>query len=854
MGLKAGHQRGMGLGLASHSSEIPKYPRVSHSTWTGPASLIKFHSLKKSACGGHQDLLSCAGVTSMSCIQKLFVFMWIGLMIVVSVPSSGQYVRRPREVDDLHQSPGIDPRPVADDHQNEAIPDQADRVEIDADRLELDTERRILTGIGNVIITQHQDMLQADFVEYNMETQEARARGNIVMTRGGRTWEGEELSYNFRTREGDFGEFLLYREPFYLSSRESRQVSPTVIELRSARLTTCSGDQRQEFLLRARRATITDGHVLRARHVVAQLYGIPLFYTPYLKKDFDRDSNFQIVPGYSSRMGAFALTSYNFSLFPGFQSSTLFDYRTLRGFAGGQRFRWNMPESGVRGRFQAYYANDDRPIRTERQRETREGLVDNERYWIGFQHSQRFADRNLLLVDVNYVSDPFMLEDFFDREFRRRVQPENRVALSHRGEGFSAGLLMNFRLNDFYDNVNRLPELSLDIFRREVGLTGIFYESEHRGSNLERVFRDGSDRDDYDAVRADTFHTLLYPTRMAGFLTLIPRVSYRGTLYSAAPEVFRDVTIVPQFDEDGELLVDEDGLFLFDEEEEITVRDGGAQFRNVFEFGFDTSFKAFKLLNDHPNHLGTGLRHIAEPYARYTWVPEPNVRPDDLYQFDAIDRLDKRHDIRIGVRNKLQTRRSGRLTRNMRAIGDEWAALEEEEEDEMSPIGVHRVHDFIDLNTYTIYRLDPAEGQEDFDDFFFETRLRLTDWVHMDFDGAFDWYEGEVRVFNTRVRFYGDDRSSLGLEYRYNRDRRQTAQADLILFPGQRWSYWAYWRFDIEDGELEEQSYLIQRKFDCTVLGIGARGRLADGDETDWRVWAQVSLLALPRMELRLGR
>ncbi len=745
------------------------------------------------------------------------------------------------------------PATVASGRETQVAPEQQQgRVEIDADRLEFDSDRRIMTAIGNVLIQQGIDVLRADFVEFDMESQEARAQGNITMRRGDRTWEGEELSYNFRTRQGDFGEFLLFYDPFYVTARESRQVSPSLIELQSARVTTCSVDERQEFVVRARRATITDGHVLRARHAVAQLYGIPIFYTPFLKRDFNRDSNWQFVPGYSSRMGAFLLTSYNFSPIPGVQSSTLFDYRSKRGLAGGQRFRWDVPEQGMRGRFQAYYANDDRPIRSERQALIREGLVDSDRYWIGFQHSQRFAERNLLLADVNYVSDPFMLEDFFDREFRRNVQPANRAALTHRGDNFNAGILFNFRLNDFYENVNRLPELSLDIFRQEIGETGFFYESEHRGSNLERVFPEFAELEDYDSLRADTLHTILFPTRMAGFLNVIPRASYRGTWYSAAPQQTTITDIIPQFDEDGELILDEQGLFVFEEEVTTFFEDGGAEFRSLFEFGVDSSFKAFRVLNEYPNYLGTGLRHIVEPSARYTWVPEPNLRPDDLYQFDAIDRLDKRHDIRLGVRNKLQTRRQQGATRPMGSIGDEWTDTELEMMDQHARRG-QRVHDFLDVETFTFFRLDPEKGEEDFDDLFYNARLRLADWVNIDFDGAYDWYDNEMRLFNTRVRFFAQDRSSLGLEYRYNRDRRQTAQADLVLFPRGQWSYQAYWRFDLEEGDLEEQRYLVQRRFDCTVLGVGVRGRLTEGDDEEWRVWAHVALLALPRLELRLG-
>lgn len=756
-------------------------------------------------------------------------------------------------------APAQRPAPAEPAEEVETVPEPPeDRIDISADRLEFDADRQLMIGVGNVVVTQFGDELRADYIEVHTETREAKARGDVFFQRGDRIWEGEELAYNFRTREGDFGDFLLFTDPFYISARESQQVGRDVIHLRSARLTTCSGDQRQEFTLRARQATITDGSVLRARHVVAHLYGVPIFYTPYLKKDFERDSNVEIMPGYSSRMGPFVLTAYNWYPTPDVKASTQLDYRTKRGVGVGQRVRWRLPENNAQGRFQAYYINDDRPIRSESQRRTREGLVDSDRYWIGLRHGQAVGDRNYFMSDVNYVSDPFMLEDFFDREFRRGVQPENRVALIRRDNRYTAGLLFNFRLNDFFENVNRLPELSLDINRFELGTSGFYYESEHRGSYLERVFPEQGDREDYDSVRVDTLHQVLYPMRHFGFLSVVPSVAYRGTWYSSTPDPIVFIDVEPLFDEDGDPLVDEDGVVLFEETERVEISDGGAVFRSLFEFGIDTSFKAFRVINERPNYLGSGLRHIAEPYARYTLVPEPSEVPGDLYQFDRIDSLDERHEIRFGIRNKLQTRRTGgRPTQDARRILDDFdlSIDVEDEEEAMQQAGRRtRIHDFIDINMFTIFRIDPDEDENDFDDFFFDARLRLADWIHVDFDGAYDWYENEMRLFNTQLHLYARDRSRFSVEYRYNRDRRQTVQPEVVLFPRARWSYRAYWRYDIEESDLEEQSYMIQRRFDCTKLALGVRGRADGEDDTEWRAWAQVTLLAFPDSELRIGR
>jgi LPS-assembly protein len=721
------------------------------------------------------------------------------------------------------------------------------RVEVDADRLEYDADRRLLVGTGNVVILQFNDELRADYVEYHADTQDAVARGNVYFRRGQSEWRGEEVKYNFRSRTGDFGEFNLYEDPYYISARDSKRTAPNVIELRRARVTTCTADQRQEFYIRAGKATITDGSVLRAYNASVWLYGVPMFYVPYWKKDFSRRTHVDIMPGYSSKMGPFLLTGYRTYPTPNWRTSTHLDYRQKRGVGVGQTVRWRYPD--VRGRIHAYYADDDMPIRGEGQQRLREGLVDNDRYWLGFQHAQSLGERSSLIAELNYVSDPFVLEDFFDREFRRSVQPENRVALTHRGDNFTAGLLLKPRLNDFYEDVTRLPEASLDVSRVPLGETPLYYESEHRVSRLEKVFPEGADREAYDAFRLDTYHTVLYPTRQFGFLSVVPSIGYRGTWYSDTIGITDTTTnLVPQVDADGELVFDEAGRPVFDEETFTRSSGGGAVLRNLFEFKVETSYKAFKVLSDDQNYLGSGLRHVSEPYARYRWVPEPNVLPDELYQFDAVDQLNKQHDIRIGVRNKLQTRRTRSVIRDPQGLDIE---IERDE-----PVVQQRggIHDFIDIDTYTILRLDPREDQNDFDDFYFDARVRLTDWWSFDFDGRYDWYESELRQLNTKWSFFAPDRSRLSLEYRFDRDRREMAGAEIVLFPRRRWSYAASWRFDVEEGELEEHSYLIQRELDCTRLGIGVRGRVDEDGDTEWRAWAQVTLLAFPESEMTLGR
>jgi hypothetical protein len=54
-----------------------------------------------------------------------------------------------------------------------------------------------------------------------------------------------------------------------------------------------------------------------------------------------------------------------------------------------------------------------------------------------------------------------------------------------------------------------------------------------------------------------------------------------------------------------------------------------------------------------------GIRHVIEPYLNYTFIPKPTVDRDHLYFFDEIDRIEEQNFIRLGLRNRIETRRGG---------------------------------------------------------------------------------------------------------------------------------------------------------------------------------------------------
>jgi lipopolysaccharide assembly outer membrane protein LptD (OstA) len=347
----------------------------------------------------------------------------------------------------------------------------------------------------------------------------------------------------------------------------------------------------------------------------------------------------------------------------------------------------------------------------------------------------------------------------------------------------------------------------------------IYYENETTAARLERVFPKGSDNKDYAAVRIDSNHMLSHPGRYFGFLSLTPRAGWRGTYYSKTLSDPVSVTNVVTS-------VDETGLEVTETEVETLQDEEGGGLRNLFELGFETSFKAFKVLDEGENLWGDGLRHVFEPYARHTYVPEPNLTPVQLYRFDDIDGLDEAHHVRLGLRNKLQTRRAGR-----------------------------NVHDLIDADLNTLYRVSKREGENDFDTLNTLVRVRPDDGFQLEFDAQYDTYASEVREFNARLALIGEEQSRWDLEYRYRADERNLIISDVTLFPKNRWSFGLSHRYDLDGSQLEEHGYWVQRRMECIAWSLGFTHEPARDaeDEDDYRVWFRIWLLALPGRGLDVG-
>ncbi len=722
-------------------------------------------------------------------------------------------------------------------------------IEVQADSLEFDQQRNLMVGAGRVLVRRGPETLRGDQAVINMRTYDVQAKGRVTFERDNDAWQGDSLQYNFKTHRGDFGAFEAYLEPFYVRAQSSQRLGPDRFELRNARLTPCEGD-RPDAYFRARKVWITPGRHVRAQHVVLFVKGVPVMYSPFWNQNIGDRNFISLVPGYSSRMYAFLLTAFNYRLTRHLEAATHVDVRTRRGVGLGQDLMWSSSGNAKGLSTERYSAADDdiwtlgRTGYRRRQRDgdsddtwagdltgyylhdawpdegkTQEYPIDPERYRLRLYHTQTFDAHRYLMAQADVLSDPKVVEHFFRDEFKSFPEPDNYLLLGHRAEHFTASLFAQKRFNDFYTTVDRLPELTLDVQRQQLWDSPFYYQSKTVGAVLDKQWEaHASNAPAMTIGRFDTAHMLYYPTKQLGFLIVTPRAGWRGTAFSKTKEDITNVTVAT--------VTGTNGLPVATTNRTAALRETGGAFRSVPELGIETSFKTFKVWETYPGDVINNLRHIAEPYADYTFRPEPNVSSNALYPFDEVDAVGQASDIRFGMRNKLQTQRFDR-----------------------QPTRGHDVYDLVNADLWTTARLDPEAGANSFSNLAWDIRSRPFDWLELKHDGAFDPYASQLQTLNTRLTVRDRALWAYYIEHRFTEGSSSLLNNRLTLSPFVGWEFGVFGRYEFETATLEAWGLTFQRTRDCLTWKLG----LEQQDDDDFTVWVQFWFTQFPKVRVDAG-
>ena len=656
------------------------------------------------------------------------------------------------------------------------------------------------------------DLLTADSGTYNQKTGEVVADGNVRIESGNQIWVGEHIRYNFKTHQMQSEQFRTGKPPVFASGND--QQGDTSNKTYTARhiLVTTDDVSKPAIYARATSMRIVPGKYIEMWNAVLFMDGVPTFYFPYYRRNLgEHANNFNFLAGYRSAYGPFLLNTYDWYLNDKVDGRIHLDYRERRGVGAGPDLNLHLNRWGD-VMFKYYYLYDQDPNQNTNNLPFFGTMPENrQRLYLAYQATP-FTNLNVKAL-VNYQSDPLMLHDFFEGDYTGNPQPNTFTEVNKYWDNWSLDALTTPRINGFFDQVQRMPDVKLTGLRQQVFDTPVYYESESSAGYYRKFFANTNNPalPDYSGSRADTVQQLLLPETFFGWLNVTPRAAGRFTYYN-------------------------EGNGPAGTNSEI--------YRKVFNTGAEVSFKTSRLWTGATNSTLDidGLRHIIEPSVNYAFMPRPSASPSQLPQFDSelpgwqllpiqfpdyndIDSINSQNVLRFGLRNTLQTKREGQLD------------------------------NLLDWNVVMDWLLKPKTDQQTFSDIYSAFTFKPRTWITLDSQLRYDINDGDLNMAFHQLTLTPNEKWSWGIGHWYARKEFLGGGANLINSTmffrlNDNWGLRTTHSFNAQNGRLQDQFYTLYRDlrswtgaltFRLTDNGIGPR---------DFTVAFSFSLKAHPRHHL----
>jgi LPS-assembly protein len=681
-------------------------------------------------------------------------------------------------------------------------------------------DRGLITGTNGVMVQFAGAVLTAETVSVDTNSCEVIADGRVRIQRDEQVWASEHVRYNFVTRQIYAEQFRTGKPPVFAAGEGLHADITNQLSVATNAVITTDDVSRPGIQVRAKYIKIIPGDRIEARHATLYIEGVPVFYFPYYSRSLgDRVNQFNFVPGFRSSFGPYILGTYTWFLSPELDGRFHFDYRERRGPGVGPDFNYHLGPWGE-GSLRYYYTYDTAP---QLGANTNNSPIPNNRQRIDFSYLATPGTNLSVRSVVRYQGDTNVVREFFESEYRENPQPSTFVEINKFWQNFSLDPYFQPRVNNFLDTVERLPEVRLTGFRQELGSTPLYYESQSSAGYYRKLFAQTnsiSTGGDYEAGRIDTYHQVLLPETFFGWLNVTPRWGGRFTYYT---------------------------------ESSGPGGQWGEESRGVFNTGAEVTFKASRVWSGLQNSLLAmdGLRHIVQPSFNYVFVPKPTVQPNELPQFDtqlpslellpnefpsfnAIDDIDAQSAIRLGLNNKLQTKREGAVV------------------------------DLLQWQLYTDWRLRTRQELTNltrFSDVYSDLVFRPRSWITVESKTRYDVTDGLWRMSLHTLTLQPNDVWSWSLGHFYLRDdvtNSATALGEgnnLIMSTifyrlNEDWGFRASHYFEARTGIMQEQAYTVYRDLRSWTTALTFRLRENPTGPDDLSVAITFSLKAFPRMGL----
>ncbi|MBW6414925.1 LPS-assembly protein LptD [Methylacidiphilum fumariolicum] len=545
----------------------------------------------------------------------------------------------------------------------------------------------IAVAKGNAVAHYGATDIYADEISYDSVKREVIADGNARVYTEKRVFRASHIVYNLDTKAITALNWSLFDTPLLSSGQTLTTPEEDHYHVENG-MFTVENREHPYFQTKAKTIDIYANDKIVMKNVTVYMGKIPVLWLPVVSQPLNsEESSYNIIPGERSYWGWFVTFTYNYKFSEKAAATFQLDYRSLRGPAGGAILKF-IPSEGGMGFLRTYYANDFdfqlNPTSIPR------FDVGPNRGMFNLAMKMPLTQEFTLSTDLNYWTDPYVLEDFLWNTYMYNRQPDNVAWLNYYNSNFTADLLVRDNLMPFFNSINRLPELSILTNRTRIFNTPIAYQSRYSVVNFEQQFSNLNFTpgnifglfypwqplnrflfplartqtltpaqllalpspyflSNYGGYRWDTYQELSYPKEYFHWLSVTPRIGFEGTYWSDQ-NVLSAVPTASRLDFS----------------------------RALFVAGLESSFKLSKVWEnvDIPLLGIHGIRHVVQPFMNFQYIPNPYDNPYQVLGFDnflptitppvinlmnypSIDSLFGMTYLRSGIRQRIQTKRDG---------------------------------------------------------------------------------------------------------------------------------------------------------------------------------------------------
>ncbi|MFA6714672.1 MAG: hypothetical protein WCS27_04810, partial [Victivallaceae bacterium] len=443
-----------------------------------------------------------------------------------------------------------------------------------ADRAVVNFETKDLEAIGNIRISQLKEeeatvdldrlaelsaypRASVNILDYVIDTNGVPKAKVKVLYRGGML-RADKVTGNLSSGYFKINNLRGTYKDFTIKAKSGVRMPGGKVTVKNAEFSTCSylENDNAHYSIKCSSATLnpqlTKGfgvagansdlgeHSIWAKNCTYNIYGIPVFWLPYVYKPKDESLGLlQVQAGYNSYWGAFFLFSKRYKLSDSPYSSVrvMADYYTARGFGYGADAQ--IVTEFSKTRILGYSLYDINPYLTTEETDLHRLTIPHARYNVRLNNVTHLTPRLDFRGQFQLLSDYYFLYDFFKAQYNNNPEPSTYGAFEYQFDRFTASIFTRVQTNSFFNTVEELPTFRLNFPRQELfskiyweGQTSLGYKSmKWRQFDEPRVLGNGVEPKDYQSLRFDTVNMFFYNLNFEN-ISIIPRAGVRLTYYN----------------------------------------------------------------------------------------------------------------------------------------------------------------------------------------------------------------------------------------------------------------------------------------------------------------------------------